>query len=297
MSYNGSGVYTLPGAALANGEIVSATENNTFRNDVASALNVAWTRDGQAPATANIPMGNHKLTGLSAGTGNGDSVRFEQIAGMVTESGTQTLTNKTMSTGSVWNGGTISITYGGTGATTAAGALTSLGAQATLVSGTNIKTVGGQSLLGSGDVQAGLSAATSAQAQAGTSDSVAITPLQLRNGLNASGSAPVYACRAWVNFNGTGTVAIRASGNVSSITDGGTGQYTINFTNAMPDANYTPVASGGNLSSDLNYNVFRMPDYSGAGGVAPTSSACKMTVVQTGVGPLDIEYVYFSVFR
>lgn len=52
------------------------------------------------------------------------------------------------------------------------------------------------------------------------------------------GSAPSYACRAWVNFNGTGTVAIRASGNVSSITDNGVGDYTINFTNAMPDANY-----------------------------------------------------------
>ena len=56
--------------------------------------------------------------------------------------------------------------------------------------------------------------------------------------LNASGSAPIYACRAWVNFDGTGTVAIRASGNVSSITDNGTGDYTINFTTAMPDANY-----------------------------------------------------------
>lgn len=48
----------------------------------------------------------------------------------------------------------------------------------------------------------------------------------------------VYGCRAWVNFNGTGTVAIRESGNVSSITDNGTGDYTVNFTNAMPDANY-----------------------------------------------------------
>jgi len=56
--------------------------------------------------------------------------------------------------------------------------------------------------------------------------------------LNATGTAPLYACRAWVNFNGIGTVAIRASGNVSSITDNGTGQYTVNFTTAMPDANY-----------------------------------------------------------
>jgi hypothetical protein len=64
---------------------------------------------------------------------------------------------------------------------------------------------------------------------------------------NASGSAPVYACRAWVNFNGTGTVAIRASGNVSSITDNGTGDYTVNFTT---DANYSFVF--GKRSSSTN---------------------------------------------
>lgn len=50
--------------------------------------------------------------------------------------------------------------------------------------------------------------------------------------------ATAYGCRAWVNFNGTGTVAIRASGNVSSITDGGVGVYTVNFSIAMPDANF-----------------------------------------------------------
>ena len=59
-----------------------------------------------------------------------------------------------------------------------------------------------------------------------------------------SGTAPIYPCRAWVNFNGTGTVAIRASGNVSSITDNGTGIYTVNFTTAMPDANYSNVYGG-----------------------------------------------------
>jgi hypothetical protein len=55
--------------------------------------------------------------------------------------------------------------------------------------------------------------------------------------LNSDGTEN-YKCRAWVNFNGTGTVAIRASGNVSSITDNGLGDYTVNFTNAMTDANY-----------------------------------------------------------
>jgi hypothetical protein len=53
-----------------------------------------------------------------------------------------------------------------------------------------------------------------------------------------------YLARAWVNFNGTGTVAIRASGNVNSITDNGVGDYTVNFTNALADANYSFIGSG-----------------------------------------------------
>lgn len=60
---------------------------------------------------------------------------------------------------------------------------------------------------------------------------------------NSPGSAPHYSCRAWANFNGQGTVAIRASGNVSSITDLGTGRYRVNFATAMPDANYAAVGN------------------------------------------------------
>lgn len=52
------------------------------------------------------------------------------------------------------------------------------------------------------------------------------------------------AVKAWVNFNGTGTVAIRASYNVSSITDNGTGDYTVNFATALADANYAICGSG-----------------------------------------------------
>jgi hypothetical protein len=58
-------------------------------------------------------------------------------------------------------------------------------------------------------------------------------------------AAAVYGCRAWVNFDGTGTPAIREDGNVSSITDNGTGDYTVNFTTAMPDVNYAAVFGGG----------------------------------------------------
>ena len=59
----------------------------------------------------------------------------------------------------------------------------------------------------------------------------------------ATGSAPSYSARAWVNFNGSGTVAIRDSGNVSSITDNGTGDFTVNLTTAMPDVNYSALGS------------------------------------------------------
>jgi len=68
--------------------------------------------------------------------------------------------------------------------------------------------------------------------------------------------ATAYGCRAWVNFDGTGTVSIRASGNVTSITDNGTGDYTVNFTTAMPDANYamagTIVGNTANGYLDVN---------------------------------------------
>ena len=69
----------------------------------------------------------------------------------------------------------------------------------------------------------------------------------VKTALNASGSAPVYACRAWVNFDGTtntaGFCTIRDSGNVSSITDNNAGNWTVNFTTAMPDNEYAAFAS------------------------------------------------------
>jgi hypothetical protein len=99
--------------------------------------------------------------------------------------------------------------------------------------------------------------------------------------LNATGSAPIYACRAWVNFNGSGTVAIRASGNVSSITDNNTGDYTANFTTAMPDANYAAV---GSVSDGVNPRILgvstlavgslRLKVENDAGAAADVDTAC-----------------------
>jgi len=72
-----------------------------------------------------------------------------------------------------------------------------------------------------------------------------MSTLRVTTVTNPSGGQPTIdgLAKAWVNFNGTGTVAIRASLNVSSITDNGTGDYTVNFTTAFADANYAVVAS------------------------------------------------------
>jgi hypothetical protein len=100
------------------------------------------------------------------------------------------------------------------------------------------------------------------------------------------GTAPLYAARAWVNFNGTGTVAIRASGNVSSITDNGTGNYTVNFTTAMPDANYTATGmcnDNGNTSSIMYrtgglFSTTQLQVSTGAGGGLADNANCLVAI-------------------
>lgn len=103
--------------------------------------------------------------------------------------------------------------------------------------------------------------------------------------------ATAYGCRAWVNFNGTGTVAIRASGNVTSITDGGTGIYTVNFTTALPDANYETNAMTSDDSSAAAFCYL-----SGTTGSASTSSII-VRVVNTSGTPVDRTTVAVSIHR
>ena len=100
------------------------------------------------------------------------------------------------------------------------------------------------------------------------------------------------AVKAWVNFNGVGTVAIRASYNVASITDNGTGNYTVNFTTAMVDANYAAVVSGSN-SSNTNY------DARFNAGVAPSTTGFRIfgSTFGTPNGGVDSDHLMASVFK
>jgi len=113
----------------------------------------------------------------------------------------------------------------------------------------------------------------------------------IENAINGS-------AKAWVNFNGTGTVAIRASYNVSSITDNNTGDYTVNFTNAMSDKNYAV-----NVSTSSIYGVA----WSGASGlfseaaaateVTPTTTAFRFGTRNSSVAVADVKYACVAIFR
>ena len=117
---------------------------------------------------------------------------------------------------------------------------------------------------------------------------------RVKTALNATGNAPIYACRAWVNFNGTGTVAIRASGNVSSITDRNVGLYTVNLSTAMPDVNYASVLG---LSS---YGTYGTDD--DRAGACYNISTSAIGVSTSDQGPNDNSYtdsswIHLAVFR
>jgi hypothetical protein len=110
--------------------------------------------------------------------------------------------------------------------------------------------------------------------------------------LNATGTAPIYACRAWVNFDGT-TTTIRDSGNVSSVTSLFSGAYEINFVTAMPDANYVPVSAGQSGVGFSGAPVF-------ANNPANNNTTTSAQVYSSSAFTDDVEAipdVFFAVFR
>lgn len=103
---------------------------------------------------------------------------------------------------------------------------------------------------------------------------------------------PDYACRAWVNFNGVGTVAIRGSGNVSSITDNGVGNYTVNFTTAMPDANYSAVVQQGRGTISSTNLLAIAPAIDN-----PTTTQLRIGTYDSAFSSADSGYVNVAIFR
>lgn len=225
MARNGSGVYSLPaGSIVTDGDTIEASQHNTPLNDLATDANTARpvVAGGTGATNAADALVNLGLTATAA-----EINTLDGITATVTE------LNYT-------DGVTSSIqTQLDAKAPLASPALTGTPTAPTAAVGTDTTQVATTAFVGA-EIAADVGVANSAL---------------VKTAVNASGSAPIYACRAWVNFNGTGTVAINGSGNVSSITDNGAGDYTINFTTAMPDANYAVLidASSSGTTNTVQY--------------------------------------------
>ena len=112
--------------------------------------------------------------------------------------------------------------------------------------------------------------------------------LQFNSGYGSVATA--YGVRAWVNFNGTGTVAIRASGNVSSVSDGGTGNYTVNLSSAMPDSNFAVVVGGRRDTGGSQFDQ-------NTGGYATSTSAASVRTADEGPSAVDFQFVSVAIIR
>jgi hypothetical protein len=122
-----------------------------------------------------------------------------------------------------------------------------------------------------------------------------MSTLRLTTLSNQGGTASVPSdtvingtAKAWVNFNGTGTVAIRGSFNVSSITDNGTGDYTVNFSTSMPDVNYSYTANHTGYSGSIGWSF---PF------ISSTSALRVLTFGNVEATSVDPTTVTVSVFR
>ena len=159
------------------------------------------------------------------------------------------------------NAATATLATNATNATNVTGTIASAVTATTQTAGDNSTKVATTAYVDASGVAASetvagkIEIATAAEVQSGTDTVRAITPSGLRSGLNASGSAGIYAVRAWCKFNGTlgGTNAPAGGGNVTNVVTNSTGNYTINFSSAMPDLHFavSAVASGTSATYEM----------------------------------------------
>jgi hypothetical protein len=285
MSRNGSGTYSLPaGNPVVTGTTISSTWANNTLTDIATALTGSLAADGQTTATGNLKMGNNRVTGLSDGLASTDAATVSQVAASVAGLGTMSTqnANNVAITGGAISGTTgdfTNFTASGTASFTSTGAVKipagTTAQQPTPTTGmirynsTNAQFEGygasSWNSLGSGaagsntQVQynnSGALAGSSGLTFNGTTlqaTALQTATLNSTSGVLATQNGMTGIAKAWVNWTGGSSPSIQNSFNVSSITRNGTGDYSINFTTAMPNANY--VVAGTCQQTLSNYGT------------------------------------------
>ena len=263
------GTYTMTAAKITGGSITGVTFSSII--------------------VTGGTINNASIGATTASTGAFSTL---SVTGATTFSGA-TVANTFSSSGATITGGTINSTAIG-GTTAAAGKFTTL--EATGVTTVQAGTAALPAITTTGDTNTGIffsAADTIDFAEGGAACGQFDSSANFKFNSGYGSVAIAYGCRAWVNFNGTGTPAIRASGNVSSITDNGTGDYTINFTNAMPDANYALMSGCGDKGSSAS----NVGTYSFSSDSVPTTTAVRVAGVTGGGSRLDYEHMFFAIFR
>lgn len=250
MPRNSSGVYTLPDGYLATtGQTILASQHNPPLEDLGVAITGSLPRNGTSGMLANLPMGGFKATNMADGVANSDSATVGQASALAVTAITTAATKTTPV-----DADTLPIVDSATSNTLKRITWASLKAFFQPASAI-LTALAGIGVAVAGDIIYATGAGVWGRLAKGTALQ------QVR--MNAGATAPEWftpstsgLAKAWVNFNGTGTLAIRSSFNVSSVTDNGTGDYTINFTTPFSDGNYAAVcmaakASGNNTGSVL----------------------------------------------
>jgi len=269
------------------GQAVTTGTDNVFiglnsGSDVTIGINNVIIGSG---AGTSITNGNKVIAiGYEAGRGSGnESVWIGTTAGDAGSGGT----SASVGIGEAALGSATS--FGNTAVGAGAGKFVTLGTNNTFIG----RSAGDASFTGNNNICIGYNSDPSSSS---VSNEVTIGETSITK-FRVPGVDFVVEGSAWVNFNGTGTVAIRDSNNVSSITDNGTGDYRINFTNAMPDTNYAAL-SGGSTTADSSVCVLHFNPWNGSSPTAPNTSWIEVeNRVSSNSALKDVDWGYVAIVR